>query len=154
MEPKRHIRGPAPRHPRRTPRVDELGPPHPTPPPVCVVVTPPQTFITIDDTVRQRIVNIAKGARFDGEDRTFTAYAAMTPTEQGRQYADVVKRSQAWINAVFLATDALWFTVVDGEIAAASHDLNSMPTHSDRWKEGERTGKVPYLFIHPSATQI
>jgi len=134
--------------------MDELGPPHPTPPPVCVVVTSPRAFITIDDAVRRRIAAAAPDARFDDENLSFAACAAMTPAERSRQHVEVADRNRAWIDAVFQVTDATWFTVVDGEIASASRDPSSMPADAERWEEGERTDKVSYLFIAQCLTHV
>ena len=148
MEPKmRQPREPAPRHPRRTPRQEPLVALPPEAPVVVTVPLPPP--IDLDEAMRARINDATHGLRFEGEHLAFPAYAAMTPEEQGRHTATVTEQNRAWIDAVFLATDAAWFTVVDGEITAASRASLSIPTHRERWEEGKRTGKVPRLFISP-----
>lgn len=84
--------------------------------------------------------------QFQGENPCFDDYQRWTPERRGQEFRAAEQKNWGWVRTVLDLLEVCWIEVRDGQVVKASEYDCAGPGDATLFNEGERTGRVPFVF--------
>lgn len=91
---------------------------------------------------------------FVGNNLTLKEYESLNETEKMKLQSILLERNGNWLNQKFQELNAVWITVVDGEIETFSSDIDKYPNETDLLEICRKKDKFPFIFINQGLLAI
>jgi len=92
--------------------------------------------------------------KFVGKNLPLPEYEKLSIKERRMLARRVKEQNQSWLQENFLAREAAWLVVMDGQVIASGKSLKDQPMQPQIAEIHWRTGKFPFVFINDAFLTI